>query len=41
MRDYEDLPKYIKAGIAVHFVEHYDEVFDIAFPGGVSMIGED
>lgn len=31
-RDYEELPKYIKAGIKVHFVSHYDEVYDVAFP---------
>lgn len=30
--DYEELPEYIKKGIVVHFVEHYDEVFPIAFP---------
>lgn len=29
--DYEELPDYIREGIAVHFVEHYDEVFNIAF----------
>ncbi len=34
LRDYEELPSYIKKGITVHFVEHYDEVFKIAFPGG-------
>lgn len=31
LRDYEELPEYIK-GLTVHFVEHYDEVFRIAFP---------
>jgi len=31
-RDYDELPDYIKKGIAIHFVEHYDEVFKIAFP---------
>lgn len=31
-RDYDELPEYIKDGITVHFVEHYDEVFEIAFP---------
>lgn len=41
IRDYDELPDYIKKGIQIHFVEHYDEVFDIAFPDGVSMIGED
>ena len=31
LRDYEELPKYLKQGLIVHFVEHYDEVFRIAF----------
>ncbi|NNM42893.1 MAG: endopeptidase La [Chlamydiae bacterium] len=30
-RDYDELPKYIKKGIQVHFVDHYDEVFHVAF----------
>jgi ATP-dependent Lon protease len=32
-RDVKELPKYIKEGLTLHFVEHYDEVFKIAFPG--------
>lgn len=32
VRDYDELPEYIKKGITVHFVEHFDEVFSIAFP---------
>lgn len=32
LRDYEELPNHLKQGIAVHFVEHYDEVFKLAFP---------
>jgi ATP-dependent Lon protease len=32
-RDYDELPSYIKKGIKVHFVTHYDEVFHVAFPG--------
>ncbi|MGZ3633896.1 MAG: S16 family serine protease [Parachlamydiaceae bacterium] len=31
-RDYDELPDYIKKGLTIHFVEHYDEVFRIAFP---------
>lgn len=31
-RDYEELPKHIKAGIKVHFVSDYEEVFHVAFP---------
>ena len=30
-RDYDELPDYIKKGIEVHFVDHYDQVFPIAF----------
>lgn len=30
-RDYEELPNYLKKGLEVHFVEHYDEIFHIAF----------
>lgn len=33
LRDYEELPAYLRKGITIHFVEHYDEVFKIAFPG--------
>lgn len=29
--DYDELPDYLKKGMKVHFVEHYDEVFEIAF----------
>ncbi|MDE3046018.1 MAG: endopeptidase La [Verrucomicrobiota bacterium] len=32
LRDYDELPEYLKKGIEVHFVEYYDEVFKIAFP---------
>jgi ATP-dependent Lon protease len=32
LRDYDELPEYIKKGLTIHFVEHYDEVFNIAFP---------
>lgn len=31
-RDYDELPEYITKGVSVHFVEHYDEVFKLAFP---------
>lgn len=31
-RDYEELPAYLKKGLTVHFVMHYDDVFKIAFP---------
>lgn len=32
LRDYDELPAYLKKGLEVHFVEYYDEVFKIAFP---------
>lgn len=32
LRDYDELPEYIKSDLKIHFVEHYDEVFKIAFP---------
>lgn len=31
-RDYDELPAYLKKGLTVHFVAHYDDVFKIAFP---------
>jgi ATP-dependent Lon protease len=30
--DYDELPAYLKKGMKVHFVDHYDEVFRVAFP---------
>lgn len=32
LRDYDELPEYLKKGLEVHFVEHYDDVYKIAFP---------
>ncbi|MCB1181132.1 MAG: endopeptidase La [Chlamydiia bacterium] len=32
LRDYEELPDFLKDKIKVHFVEQYDEVFHLAFP---------
>lgn len=31
-KDYYDLAGFITEGLEVHFVEHYQEVFEIAFP---------
>ncbi len=31
-RDYDELPDFLKKGLDVNFVAHYDEVFKIAFP---------
>ncbi len=32
LRDYDELPEYLKKDLEVHFVSNYDEVFKIAFP---------
>lgn len=32
VRDLDLVPSYIKTGLTIHFVEHYDEVFNISFP---------
>lgn len=34
VRDCDELPEYVKKGLTLHFVEHFDEVFSIAFPEG-------
>lgn len=34
VRDCDELPEYVKKGLTLHFVEHYDEVYSIAFPEG-------
>lgn len=36
LRDYDELSEDIKKGLTLHFVEHYDEVYRIAFPKGSS-----
>ena len=40
IRDYDELPNYLKEDIDIHFVDHYDEVFKIAFPEIVPTITE-
>jgi ATP-dependent Lon protease len=30
-RDFDELPPYVKKGLRVHFVDNYDEVFNVAF----------
>lgn len=40
IRDYDLLPDYLKEGLTIHFVEHYDEVYKIAFPQGDLAIGK-
>lgn len=32
LRDFEELPSFLKKGVHVHFVDSYDQVFAIAFP---------
>ncbi len=32
LRDYDELPLFLKKGLKVHFVENYDEVYKVAFP---------
>lgn len=32
LRDYDELPPFLKKGLEVHFVDTYDEVYKIAFP---------
>lgn len=32
LRDYDELPAYLKKDLTIHFVEHYDEVFNIIWP---------
>jgi Lon-like ATP-dependent protease len=29
--DWDELPEYLKAGLNVHFVSWYDEIFDVVF----------
>ena len=31
-RDVEELPTYLKKGLRINFVDHYDDVFKVAFP---------
>ena len=32
LRDYDELPEFLKKGLEVHFVDAYEEVFNVAFP---------
>ncbi|MBS0655012.1 MAG: endopeptidase La [Verrucomicrobia bacterium] len=32
LRDVDELPEYVKKGLTIHFVEHYDEIYKLAFP---------
>jgi Lon-like ATP-dependent protease len=30
-RDYDEIPDYLKDGLAVHYAENYDQVYEVAF----------
>lgn len=30
-RDFDELPAHVKEGLEVHFVDHYSEIFTLAF----------
>jgi ATP-dependent Lon protease len=30
-KDFDELPEYVRKGLTVHFVSHYDEVFGLLF----------
>jgi Lon-like ATP-dependent protease len=32
-KDYNDLPSFITEGLEVHFVNQYEDVYKIVFPG--------
>jgi ATP-dependent Lon protease len=31
-RDFDEIPDYLKEGLEVHYADHYDKVYEIAFP---------
>ena len=39
LRDYDELPEYLKKGLEVYFVETYEEVYKIAFSKNGNKIG--
>jgi hypothetical protein len=36
-REYEDVPEDLKQGMAPHFVDSYEQVFELAFPDGIKQ----
>lgn len=32
LRDYDELPAYLKEGLKVHFVQYYDEIYNLVWP---------
>lgn len=39
-KDFTDLPEFIKEHVTVHFVEHYDQIFNLIFPDLVRNLPE-
>ncbi|KAL3700088.1 hypothetical protein R1sor_018110 [Riccia sorocarpa] len=39
-RDFDELPAHVKADLEVHFVDHYSEIFDLAFADNYSQTDE-
>jgi glycerate kinase len=37
-REYEDVPEDLKQGITPHFVDNYEQVFDLALPEGFKQL---
>jgi ATP-dependent Lon protease len=35
-REYEDVPEDLKSGITPHFVDSYEQIFELAFPDSSS-----
>ncbi|CAI5481703.1 unnamed protein product [Closterium sp. Yama58-4] len=38
-KDYEELPEHVREGLDARFVEHYDEIFELAFGRKVEEMG--
>lgn len=36
-REYEDVPEDLKQGMTPHFVDSYEQVFELAFPEGITQ----
>lgn len=33
-KDFDELPEHVREGLDVHFVDHYDQIFELAFEPG-------
>ncbi|CAI5496758.1 unnamed protein product [Closterium sp. Naga37s-1] len=38
-KDYEELPEHVREGLDARFVDHYDEIFELAFGRGAEEMG--